>query len=137
MPYPPERPANPHTCHGVFYIRAAPATPRACSRAPALPIPSAPDHPDTSADTSLKPALALSFVWTFERTVESSPAPTSALPHGIPPAPALTPLPSCPALESPPNTAFAFFSLPDPPLVPDFGGYPRNLSRSPIVPILC
>src|SRR5260370_31309454 len=40
-----------------------------------------------------------------------------------------------PTLEA--KTVFAFCSPQNPPLMPDFGGYPRKLSRSPIVPILC
>src|SRR5258708_15543462 len=35
------------------------------------------------------------------------------------------------------KTVFAVCSPRNPPLMPDFGGYPRKLSRSPIVPILC
>src|SRR5580658_4483586 len=146
MPCPPERPANPRICHGASYIRVAPGAPPACSRAPALPIPSAPDRPDTSADTLLKVApSALSFeltiglttLWTTAVTTAWSSALTSALPPASTPAPAAAPLLSRPAPESLPNTASAFFSLPDPPRVPNFGGYPRNLSRSPTVPILC
>src|SRR5271169_1018402 len=145
MPCPPERPTNPRTCHGASCIHAAPEAPPAYSRAPALPIPSAPDRPQTSADTLLKPAppsalaltMAPSFVLKTVWTTVSSVL-TSALPLASAPAPAQAPLPSLrPAPESLPNAASAFFSLPDPPLVPNFGGYPRNLSPSPIVPILC
>src|ERR1700731_3789444 len=99
-------------------MRSPLGAPLACSRAPALPIPTAPDRPETWAD------MFLSFAMTFALKFAPAPAPA--------------PPPSSPPPESPQNTAVsALRSQQDPPQMPDFGGYPRNLSRSPIVPILC
>src|ERR1700675_2211954 len=122
-------PTNPHICYAVSCKRSPPGAPPACSRAPALPIPTVPDRPETSADMLLKVALeiALSFALTL--------APSFAM--KIPPAPTPAPPPSCPPPESPQNNAVSALGSPQyPPQMADLGGYPRNLSRSPIVSIL-
>src|ERR1700730_16829153 len=82
-------PANLHICYAVSCKRSLPGAPPACSRAPALPIPTAPDRPEISADMPLK--VALSFALSLAMTL--APAPTRAPP------------PSCRPPESPHNTA--------------------------------
>src|SRR6202030_1813236 len=126
---PPEPPRNLCLCHAVSYIRAPPEAPPACSQAPALPIPTAPDRPETSADMFRKAGLkvALLFVLSF--------VPTLALTFA--PAPTPAPRPLCRLPETPHNTAASALG-PCKILLPCLilGGYPRNLSRSPIVSIL-
>src|ERR1700674_5983155 len=122
-------PANLRICYAVSCKRSPPGAPPACTRAPALPIPTAPDRPETSADMFRKAGLkvALSFVLSF--------VPTLAL--TFPPAPTPAPRPSCRLPETPHNTAASALG-PCKILLRCLilGGYPRNLSRSPIVSIL-
>src|SRR5713101_5192427 len=86
-------PANLHICYAVSCKRSPPGAPPACSQAPALPIPTAPDRPEISADMFRKAGLkvVLSFVPTFALTFAPAPTPV--------------PSPSCPPPESQHNTA--------------------------------
>src|SRR4029077_183794 len=109
-------PANPRICCAVSYMRSPPGAPPACSRAPALPIPTAPDRPETSADTLLK--VALSFAPTF--------APTLA--QTLAPAPTPAPPPSCRPPKSLHNTVPSALGSPQgPPPMPDLG----------VTPVIC
>src|ERR1700682_4731040 len=106
-------PANPHTCYAVSCMHSPPGAPPACSRAPALPIPTAPDRPETSADTLLK--VALTFAPTF--------APKFAL--KIAPAPIPAPPQPCRPPESLHNTAVSALGSPQGPHpMPDLGVSP-------------
>src|ERR1700686_2973668 len=117
-------PANPHTCYAVSCMRSPPGAPPACSRAPAPPIPTAPDRPETSADTLLKVGSKIGsnfgskFGSKFWRkfALTFAPAPIPA-----PPQPCLPP-------ESLHNTAVSALGSPQsPPLMPDLG----------VTPVIC
>src|ERR1700682_5728092 len=103
-------PANPHTCYAVSCMHAPPGAPPACSRAPALPILTAPDRPEISAYMFLKAALSL------------------AMTLALAPAPALAPHPSCRPPESLHNTAVSALGSPQsPPPMRDLG----------VTPVIC
>src|SRR5208337_1040698 len=105
-----------HTCRGVCCIDSLPAARRACSQAPGLPNRTGPDHLEIAAYIPMKVAS--------EPVSEPAQGPVH--------------LPARPAPEFPHNTAVSALRSPqDPPLLAEFGGYPRNLYRRPIVPILC
>src|ERR1039457_2786876 len=83
---PPALPATPHTYYAVSCRLFPLAALRACSRAPVLPNPTAPDRQEIAAYIPWEPAPAL--------------------------APAPTPLRVYPAPEPLPNTAFHAFCSP-------------------------
>src|ERR1700716_677934 len=101
-------PKNLHICYAVSCKRSVPGAPLACSRAPALPIPTAPDRPEISAYMFRKAALkvAPSFEMTFAVTLAPAPTPD--------------PRPSCRPPESLHNTAVSALGSPQsPPPMPD------------------